>query len=88
MVGLWLAFLLAVLLWRAGRQTAGMMTATELDSLRSVRSALEAQRAALLQRIREGESRGALVPRASALGLRIAADSEIVIISAPGDSVP
>jgi hypothetical protein len=51
--------------------------------LRNQRSLLEARRAELLRRIREAESRAVLVPQAEALGLRLPADSEIVILPAP-----
>lgn len=82
-VTLWLIFVLAILAWVVARQTSAVVSAGELDELRNQRSLLEARRAELLRRIREGESRAVLVPRAESLGLRLPADSEIVILPAP-----
>jgi hypothetical protein len=82
-VTLWLVFVLAILAWVVARQTSAVVSAGELDDLRNERSLLEARRAELLRRIREGESRAVLVPRAESLGLRMPADSEIVILPAP-----
>ncbi len=82
-VTLWLVFVLAILAWVVARQTSAVVSAGELDELRNQRSLLEARRAELLRRIREGESRAVLVPRAESLGLRLPADSEIVILPAP-----
>lgn len=83
-VTLWLVFVLAILAWVVARQTSAVVSAGELDELRNERSLLEARRAELLRRIREAESRAVLVPRAESLGLRMPADSEIVILPAPG----
>ena len=82
-VALWLLFVLAVLLWVVARQTSAVVAGAELDSLRNHRSLLEARRAELLRRIRQAESRAVLIPRAESLGLRLPADSEIVILSTP-----
>ncbi len=82
-VVLWLLFVLPTLAWVIARQTSALVAAAELNELRDQRSAMEASRAELLQRVREAESRGVLVPRAEALGLRMAADSEIVILEVP-----
>jgi hypothetical protein len=82
-VTLWLVFVLAILAWVVARQTSAVVSAGELDELRNQRSLLEARRAELLRRIREAESRAVLVPQAEALGLRLPADSEIVILPAP-----
>ena len=79
----WLLFVLAILVWVVARQTSAVVAAAELDSLRNQRSLLEAQRAQLLRRIRSAESRAVLIPHAESLGLRLPADSEIVILSAP-----
>lgn len=81
---LWLVFVLAILAWVVARQTSAVVSASELDELRGQRSLLEARRAELLRRIREAESRAVLVPRAESLGLRLPADSEIVILPGPG----
>lgn len=81
----WLVFVLAVLGWVAARQTSAVVTAQALNDVRRERSVLDARRAQLIRRIRAGESRRELVPRAGALGLRLPVDSEIVILPAlPG----
>lgn len=79
-VGLWLLFVLATLGWVVARQTSAHAMAAELADLRQRRAVLEGERAELLRRIRQAESRAVLVPRARALGLRLPADSEIVIL--------
>ncbi len=79
-VFLWLLFVLGTLAWVVARQTSAVVTATELDSLRSERASLEARQAELLRRIREAESRAVLIPRAESQGLRLADDSETVYI--------
>lgn len=79
----WLGFVLAMLAWVVARQTSAVVTAGELGDLREERASLEARRAELLQRIRVARSRGALIPRAARLGLRLPADSEIVILQVP-----
>lgn len=76
----WLLFALVILGWVIARQSASFTLAAELTTARTERSAREAQRAALLRRIRKAESRAVLVPRAEALGLRLPVDSEIVIL--------
>jgi hypothetical protein len=86
-VGLWLLFFLGVLAWVVARQTSAYALATELTAARNQRSALEAQRAALVQRIRAAESRAVLIPRARNLGLRLPIDSEIqILIVRPPDA--
>lgn len=82
-MGLWLLFVLVTLAWVVARQNAALAMAEELAELRHQRSIGEAERAELVRRIREAESRAVLVPRVEALGLRLPADSEIVILSAP-----
>ncbi|GBD33531.1 Cell division protein FtsL [bacterium HR33] len=79
----WLIFFLAILAWVAGRQTAGVVAASELEQLRQQRATLEARQGELLARIRESRSREVLIPRAQAMGLRLPADSEIVILQVP-----
>lgn len=81
-VTLWLVFVLAVLAWVVARQTAAHVRAARLNDVRTERSLADAQRAELLRRIREEESRAVLVPRAESLGLRFPNDSEIVILEA------
>lgn len=82
-VAFWLFGALAMLLWVAARQSAAHVTATALRESQQERSALEARRAELQRRIREAGSRAILVPRAESLGLRLPADSEIVILQVP-----
>ena len=81
-IAMWLAFALVVLAWVVSRDTSGFMTATELRSLRGDWSVQQAEKAVLIRRIREAESRAVLVPRAESLGLRLPADSETVILQA------
>ena len=79
-VAFWLVVVLGTLGWVVARQTASVVVARDLVTYRSQRSVMEAERAMLLGRIREAESRGTLVPRAEGWGLRLPADSEITII--------
>lgn len=80
----WLLFFLAILAWVVARQTAAVVAATELSELREQRAQLEARQAELLARIRTGKSRRVLIPNAQGLGLRLPADSEIIILQVPG----
>lgn len=80
---LWLGFVLGVLAWVNARQTASVVLARTLQDVRAERGAAEAERAALQRRLRDAGSRWELIPRAEALGLREAADSEIVTLRAP-----
>ena len=82
-VALWLVFLLAVLTWVVARQTSAVVASTELGDLRNQRSALEARKADLERRIRQSRSRSVLIPKAESLGLRLPADSEIIILQLP-----
>ncbi len=81
-IALWLAFALVVLAWVIARDTAGFEAAGELRELRGQRSVMQSDKAELLRRIRCAESRAVLIPRAESLGLRLPADSEIVILQA------
>ncbi len=82
-VAVWLLSFLVVLTWVVARQTASYVITTELGGAEQQRSALEAQRAELLRRIQEAGSRAVLVRRAESLGLRLPADSEIIILQVP-----
>ncbi len=82
-VAAWLIFFLAILTWVASRQTAAVTAASELERLRQQRAALEARQGELLARIRAARSREVLIPRAQAMGLRLPADSEIIILQVP-----
>ena len=77
---LWLGFALGVLAWVNARQTASVLLARALQDARAERAAMEADRARLQQRLREGGSLAAVLPRAEALGLRLPADTEIVTL--------
>lgn len=79
----WLIFFLAILSWVASRQTSAVFAAMELARLREQRTTLEARHGELLRRIRSARSRAVLIPRAQTLGLRLPADSEIVILRVP-----
>ena len=79
----WLFFFLGVLAWVVARQTASVVLATELREARARRSALEGMKADLLRRIRAASSRSVLIPRAQSRGLRLPADSEIIILQVP-----
>jgi hypothetical protein len=81
-IAIWLVFTLAVLAWVVNRDTFGFMTASELRNLHNERSVLQSDKAELMRRIREAESRAVLIPRAERMGLRLPADSEIVILQA------
>jgi hypothetical protein len=86
-IAIWLLFSLATLVWVASRQTAAHVSATALRAAQESRGALEGQRAELLRRIQEAGSRAVLVPRAESLGLRLPADSELVILQVPDREV-
>jgi hypothetical protein len=77
---LWLGFALGVLAWVNARQTASVILAREVSAARAARAAAESERAALQRRLRNAESREVLIPRAEALGLRQAADTEMVTL--------
>ena len=82
-LALWLLFFLVALAWVVARQTTSVATAARLAAARNARSLLEARKAELQRRVRGARSRGVLIPRAEALGLRLPADSEIVILRIP-----
>jgi len=79
----WLFFFLAILAWVVARQTSSVMIARKLGDARTRRSALEGVKSDLLRRIRTASSRAVLIPRAQAHGLRLPADSEIIILQVP-----
>jgi hypothetical protein len=84
----WLFFFLGILAWVVARQTASVVLASQLREKRAARSALEGSRADLLGRIRTASSRAVLIPRAQARGLRLPADSEIIILQVPNPEIP
>jgi hypothetical protein len=76
-------FFLGTLAWVVARQTSSWVLAAQLSEQRAKRSGLEGQRADALRRIRTGASRTVLIPLAKARGLRLPADSEIIILQVP-----
>ena len=87
-VMIWLLAFLAAAGTVVARQTAALRMARALNETRVRRTALEGRRADLERRLRQAASRTVLVPRAQALGLRLPADSEIVIFPFPDTSAP
>lgn len=87
-LAVWLVFALAILAWVVARQTDAVVLVTSLRETRSERSVLEGRRAELLRRIRAAGSRAVLIPRARALGLRLPADSEMIILQVPSPDRP
>jgi hypothetical protein len=88
----WVMIWLLAFLVAAGsvvaRQTSAHLIARALGVSRDSLAQLQSRRADLERRIRQASSRGVLVPRAQALGLRLPADSEIVILPVPDSSSP
>ncbi|HEV8265668.1 MAG TPA: hypothetical protein VGQ06_12040 [Gemmatimonadales bacterium] len=82
-LALWLVALLAVLWVVIARQTASLNAARALADLRQDRATLEGRRAELERRIRTAQSRAVLLPRAQRLGLRLPADTEIILVPVP-----
>ena len=85
-IAFWLVALLAALWVVIARQTAALNAARALTDLREERAALEGRRADLDRRVRSAQSRSILVPRAQRQGLRLPADTEIILIPAPSES--
>lgn len=77
-VAVWLVFALLVMITIVTRQTSALVAADNLRTLQENRRVLESEKNELMRRIRAGRSRSQLVPRARALGLRAAVDSEVV----------
>lgn len=82
-VAIWLLAFLAAAGLVVTRQTASYRAARALAEARAARAGLEGRRAELVRRIRTAESRRVLVPRAERLGLRLPADSEIILLPVP-----
>jgi len=87
-IAFWLVALLAALWLVIARQTAALNAARALTDLREVRASLEGRRAELERRARIAQSRSVLLPRARKLGLRLPADTEIILIPAPPSQPP
>ena len=82
-IAAWLVALLAALWIVIARQTASLTAARALSTLREQRAALEGRRADLERRARLAQSRAVLLPKAQKQGLRLPADTEIILIPAP-----
>jgi hypothetical protein len=80
---LWLLLFLAVASGIVARQNSAIAHARRLAELRTERTNLEARRADLEGRIREGSSRRALTPVAQSLGLHEPSDSELTYLALP-----
>ena len=80
-LGLWLLYFLLISVTVVARQRAALRTAERLTRLEEERLALEASRADLERRIREGSSLQVLRPRAEALGLRMPTDAETMLLN-------
>jgi len=87
-IAFWLVALLAALWLVIARQTAALNAARALTDMREQRASLEGRRAELDRRVRLAQSRSVLLPRARKLGLRLPADTEIILIPAPPDPPP
>jgi len=83
-IAFWLVALLAALWMVIARQTAGLNSARALNDLREERASLEGRRAELERRVRTAQSRAVLLPRAQKQGLRLPADTEIILLPVPG----
>jgi hypothetical protein len=84
-IAFWLVALLAALWLVIARQTAALNSARALADLRDERAQLEGRRAELERRVRNAQSRAVLVPRARKMGLRLPADTEIILIPTPSE---
>lgn len=82
-IAFWLVALLAALWAVIARQTAALNAARALTEQREERAALEGRRSELDRRVRNAQSRAVLLPRAERLGLRLPADTEIILLPAP-----
>ena len=80
---LWLVLFLVAAAAVISRQTRAYELAARLGDLRTRRGELEAQAAELTKAIRAAQGRNVLGPRARALGLRSAVDTELTILAAP-----
>lgn len=84
-IAFWLVALLAALWLVIARQTAALNAARELNDLRQDRASLEGRRADLERRVRAAQSRAVLLPKARKQGLRLPADTEIILIPTPSE---
>jgi cell division protein FtsL len=84
-IAFWLVALLAALWLVIARQTAALNAARALNDLREERASLEGRRADLERRVRSAQSRAVLLPKAQKQGLRLPADTEIILIPTRSD---
>jgi cell division protein FtsL len=84
-IAFWLVALLAALWLVIARQTSALNAARELNDLRQERASLEGRRADLERRVRSAQSRAVLLPKARKQGLRLPADTEIILIPTPSE---
>ncbi|MFN2570890.1 MAG: hypothetical protein ABR537_04645 [Gemmatimonadales bacterium] len=82
-IAFWLVALLTALWAVIARQTAALNAARALSGLREERAELEGRRSELERRVRTAQSRAVLLPRAQKQGLRLPADTEIILIPVP-----
>ena len=85
LIAFWLVALLGALWAVIARQTSALNSARALADLRDERASLEGRRADLERRVRNAQSRAVLVPRARKMGLRLPADTEIILIPTPSE---
>ena len=85
LIAVWLVALLGALWAVIARQTSALNSARALADLRDERASLEGRRADLERRVRNAQSRAVLVPRARKMGLRLPADTEIILIPTPSE---
>jgi hypothetical protein len=83
-IAIWLAAFLATAGSVAWRQTVAFRAAGELRRLQSLHGVLETSRASVAAAVRRARSKDVLAPLVEGrLGLRPAADTEIVILQRP-----
>lgn len=80
---LWLLAFLAAAWIVIARQTSAIRTARALAAIREERAELEGHRIDLERRIRAAQSRAVLVGRAHEQGMKLPADTEIILLPAP-----
>ncbi len=86
-VAVWLVLTLSTLWLVTARQTSAFVAARALADARAARAQLEGRKADLERRIRAAQGRAVLLPRAQQhLGLRLPADSEIILLPVPAPS--
>lgn len=83
-VAMWFVLTLSTLWLVTARQTSAFVAARALADARASRAQLEGRKAEFERRIRAAQGRAVLLPRAQErLGLRLPADSEIILLPGP-----